>query len=399
MALKRVEERLSRLANIVEKWNKSGDVPRIERDMALEELRRLYDELLDYNPQHEAKPAVEAAVPVVEQKVEAAIEEESCAVVEPSAESVTEEVVEVDAPAVVAVHEDLGDAFDDALDIDALLGLSGEDSIEEAEAALSVEDEVVEPITPVELIEPTETIATTEPEVEEQPIVEEPAVEEPAVEEPAVEEPAVDEPAESKAEEVVEVAAVVEEQPAERPAGGGLFDIDDIPVRAKRGRKMISLYDAPIKPSAPVEEVASEPEEDIMVITNSVELTPEPAPVPKPAPRPTPAPAPREEAPQRLGDVIAKGVTTLADKMAEEQPTAPFNRITDIRKAIGLNDKFLMIRDLFGGDANLYEDTINHLNEFDDLDECMIFIVENFRWNPDSEGAKLLVSLLERKLS
>ena len=27
MALKRVEERLSRLANIVEKWNKSGDVP------------------------------------------------------------------------------------------------------------------------------------------------------------------------------------------------------------------------------------------------------------------------------------------------------------------------------------------------------------------------------------
>ena len=383
---------MSRLANIVEKWNKSGDVPRIERDMALEELRHLYDELLDYNPQHEAKPAVEAAVPVVEQKAEAAVEEESCVVVEPSAESVSEEVVEVDAPAVVAVHEDLGDAFDDALDIDALLGLSGEDSIEEAEAALSVEDEVVEPITPVELTEPTETIATTEPEVEEQPIVEEPAIEEPAVEEPAVEEPA-----ESKAEEVVEVAAVVEEQPAERPAGGGLFDIDDIPVRAKRGRKMISLYDAPIKPSAPVEEVASEPDEDIVVITNNVEPTPEPAPVPKPAPRPTPAP--REEVPQRLGDVIAKGVTTLADKMAEEQPTAPFNRITDIRKAIGLNDKFLMIRDLFGGDVNLYEDTINHLNEFDDLDECMIFIVENFRWNPDSEGAKLLVSLLERKLS
>ena len=41
----------------------------------------------------------------------------------------------------------------------------------------------------------------------------------------------------------------------------------------------------------------------------------------------------------------------------------------------------------------------NTLNEFDDLDECMIFIVENFRWNPDSEGAKLLVSLIERKLA
>jgi hypothetical protein len=83
----------------------------------------------------------------------------------------------------------------------------------------------------------------------------------------------------------------------------------------------------------------------------------------------------------------------------DDAPTTAFNRITDLRKAIGLNDKFLMIRDLFGGDAARYEDTIDTLNEFDDLDECMIYIVENFRWNPDSEGAKLLVSLLERKLA
>ena len=197
----------------------------------------------------------------------------------------------------------------------------------------------------------------------------------------------------------------------ERPIGGGLFDIDDIPVRTKSGRKMISLYDAPIKTSEPAKESASVPAEEVVVV-EKVEVEPAPAPMPAPAPQPAPAPMPapapapmpapaprEEEAPQRLGDVIAKNVTTLADKMAEEQPTAAYNRITDIRKAIGLNDKFLMIRDLFGGDANLYEDTINHLNEYDDLDECMIFIVENFRWNPDSEGAKLLVSLLERKLS
>ncbi|MBO5820454.1 MAG: hypothetical protein J6R02_02560, partial [Alistipes sp.] len=132
---------------------------------------------------------------------------------------------------------------------------------------------------------------------------------------------------------------------------------------------------------------------------------PEPAPIPAPAPTPTPVAKVEDKvveadvAPQRLGDVFARNVTTLADKMAEEQPTAAFNRIPEIRKAIGLNDKFLMIRDLFGGDVNLYEDTITHLDQFTDLDECMIFIVENFRWNPDSEGAKLLVSLIERKLS
>ena len=328
---------------MVEKWNNSGNVPRIERDMALEELRRIYDELLDYTPQQTETPVVEAEVPAVEEP-EAEADEE----IEHSEEHEAEEVVEVVAPAVTAAvvtaHEDVGDACEDALDIDALLGLSGEDSIEEAEAEANTEAE-----------------------------------------------------------------AKPEESAPERPIGGGLFDIDDIPVRTKSGRKMISLYDAPIKTSEPAKESASVPAEEVVVV-EKVEVEPAPAPqpapapmpapTPQPAPAPMPAPAPREEeAPQRLGDVIAKNVTTLADKMAEEQPTAAFNRITDIRKAIGLNDKFLMIRDLFGGDANLYEDTINHLNEYDDLDECMIFIVENFRWNPDSEGAKLLVSLLERKLS
>ena len=325
---------------MVEKWNNSGNVPRIERDMALEELRHIYDELLDYTPQRTETPVVEAETLAVEEP-EAEADEE----IEHSEEHEAEEVVEVVAPAVaaavVAAHEDVGDAFDDALDIDALLGLSGEDSIEEAEAEANTEAE-----------------------------------------------------------------AKPEESAPERPIGGGLFDIDDIPVRTKSGRKMISLYDAPIKTSEPVKESASVPAEEVVVV-EKVEVEPAPAPVPMPAPQPAPAPmpapqpapAPREEAPQRLGEVIAKNVTTLADKMAEEQPTAAYNRITDIRKAIGLNDKFLMIRDLFGGDANLYEDTINHLNEYDDLDECMIFIVENFRWNPDSEGAKLLVSLLERKLS
>lgn len=312
---------------MVEKWNNSGNVPRIERDMALEELRRIYDELLDYTPQQAETPVVEAETPAVEEP-EAEADEE----IEHSEEHEAEEVVEVVAPAVAAAvvtaHEDVGDAFDDALDIDALLGLSGEDSIEEAEAEANTEAE-----------------------------------------------------------------AKPEESAPERPIGGGLFDIDDIPVRTKSGRKMISLYDTPIKTSEPVKESASVPAEEVVVV-EKVEVEPAPAPAPMPAPAPR-----EEEAPQRLGDVIAKNVTTLADKMAEEQPTAAYNRITDIRKAIGLNDKFLMIRDLFGGDANLYEDTINHLNEYDDLDECMIFIVENFRWNPDSEGAKLLVSLLERKLS
>ena len=393
MALKKIDERLLRLQRLVENWKSRGSVPHIERDIALEELRRLYEDVLACPAEVEHTPEIEVGsdekvieVPAVEECVVAETE----VVATPASAPAPVPVVEDEPIVVASSHEDLGEAFDDALDIAALLGLSGDDTIEDAERAVEASREQ----------DPTEEVEEVAPRVEEAiegPVSTEEIVAESA---PVVEEvvPAEEEPASEQ--------AVEEVKPAERVAGGGLFDIDDIPVRTKRGRKMISLYNEGVKPvSAPAEEAepAVEPVEEVETPVHEPAPAPAPKPVPvTPAPTPTPAPQPitSAPAPQRLGDVIAKNVTVLGDKMAaEEQPTAAFNRITDIRKAIGLNDKFLMIRDLFGGDANLYEDTINHLNEFDDLDECMIFIVENFRWNPDSEGAKLLVSLIERKLS
>lgn len=74
-------------------------------------------------------------------------------------------------------------------------------------------------------------------------------------------------------------------------------------------------------------------------------------------------------------------------------------RITDLKQAIGINDKFLLLRDLFGGDTERYERTIDRLNEFDDLDDCIIYISENYDWNPSSDGVRFLMELLERKLS
>ena len=332
---------MSRLTSMVEKWNNSGDVPRIERDMALEELRRIYDELLDYEPTKQNINTPEAVIPVVAE------------VTADDAQNLVEEFPVEENVAPVAAEEVVDNVFD-SLDIDALLGLSGDDSIKEAEASVAVEEPTVESV--VETVEEPKVVVEVEPEPEPE--------------------------AETEAEE-------------ERLAGGGLFDIDDIPVRTRTGRKMISLYDAPTKASGAAIAATAAASPTVVEEVVAAPVTP----VVESQPAPQPVVVHEEEVPQRLGDVIAKNVTTLADKMSGEQPTAAFNRITDIRKAIGLNDKFLMIRDLFGGDAKLYEQTITRLNEFDDLDECMIYIVENFRWNPDSEGAKLLVSLIERKLS
>lgn len=318
---------------LAEGWQKSESLPAIERDLMLEELRGLYDELLDFKGDSGLAERVGATI---------------------MADTATEPI------------------FDDVLDIDALLGLSD-----------------------VERDEPKQEEVAVEPEVEVEP--------EP---EPEIEVEAEPEP---EPEPLPEPEPIAEPEPTVAPkSNGGLFDMEDIPVRTRSSRKMISLYTSPFaaetKPKAEepkVEPVAKqEPKAEPTIAPEpKVEAKPEPAPVSTPAPAPAPVAQPTAE-PVRLGDVLGGKTTTLADKMADDSaPTAAFNRITDLRKAIGLNDKFLMIRDLFDGDAARYEDTITTLNEFDDLDECMIYIVENFVWNPDSEGAKLLVSLIERKLA
>lgn len=105
-----------------------------------------------------------------------------------------------------------------------------------------------------------------------------------------------------------------------------------------------------------------------------------------------------------LGDVINREVRTLGDELSApargRTSEIGFREpVTDLRKAIGINDRFLLIRDLFGGDAEAFETAIAALNAFGDLDDCLIYIAEHYAWNPNSDGAKLLMELIERKLS
>jgi hypothetical protein len=71
---------------------------------------------------------------------------------------------------------------------------------------------------------------------------------------------------------------------------------------------------------------------------------------------------------------------------------------TDLKKSIGLNDRFLMIRDLFDGDGEAFDRAIARLDEFTDLDDAIIHIHDTYDWSADSEGTARLIELLERKL-
>lgn len=101
-----------------------------------------------------------------------------------------------------------------------------------------------------------------------------------------------------------------------------------------------------------------------------------------------------------LGDILATEQTTVADNLAEQMvaDVATTGANISLRSSIALNDKFILMRDLFAGNNDYYEMAINHLDSFDNLEDAMLYIHDNFHWNPNSEGARLLMELLARKL-
>lgn len=106
-----------------------------------------------------------------------------------------------------------------------------------------------------------------------------------------------------------------------------------------------------------------------------------------------------------LGEVLGDGAKTLGDVYAGETQAddvaskAASQAVTSLRSAIGINDRFMIIRDVFGGDDIAFENAITDLDRFTDMDEALLHIHDTYRWNPNSEGTKMIIDLLVRKFS
>lgn len=95
---------------------------------------------------------------------------------------------------------------------------------------------------------------------------------------------------------------------------------------------------------------------------------------------------------EQFGEKRAVGDTIACAKgVAESTPVA------SLREAIGVADKFMIIRELFDGDGEAYERAIDNLENIASLEDCVIYIAENYSWNAQSEGAKFVMELLQRK--
>jgi len=91
---------------------------------------------------------------------------------------------------------------------------------------------------------------------------------------------------------------------------------------------------------------------------------------------------------------------TLAGNVAQDVASMlSAQACTQLRNKIGLNDRLMLLNDLFGNDADLYERTLDALDGAESLDDAYIYLSEHFALDDEKEGVKLLISLLEAKFN
>jgi hypothetical protein len=121
---------------------------------------------------------------------------------------------------------------------------------------------------------------------------------------------------------------------------------------------------------------------------------------------------PSQEEIQKLETEKQQALKTIADKykdkkvLAEELAKAgkkdlsshlQNKPISSIRVAIGLNDKFQFIKDLFKGDTEAYNSTIEILDTAENLEDAMKVITSNPEWKIEDETVQKLINLVIRR--
>ena len=113
-----------------------------------------------------------------------------------------------------------------------------------------------------------------------------------------------------------------------------------------------------------------------------------------------------DESPNRLNDSIINSVAELVEapesdlpisRFADSSPSRDARIITDLKKAIGLNDRFRFRNDLFNKDEKLMLDTIEALNGLANMSDAKAYLSARFTWKEDDASVVYFYEILERK--
>lgn len=100
--------------------------------------------------------------------------------------------------------------------------------------------------------------------------------------------------------------------------------------------------------------------------------------------------------PESINEKLKQGKTELVE-ILKESP------VKDLRKAVGINDRFLFINELFRGDENAYERSIKTINNFSIYPEAEFWISRELKiklnWDPNSAVVQQFDQLVRRRFS
>jgi hypothetical protein len=116
---------------------------------------------------------------------------------------------------------------------------------------------------------------------------------------------------------------------------------------------------------------------------------------------------PAEKQQKEINEIITGIGASLNDKLKQTKidlgHTLTEAPIKDLKKAIGINDRFLYINELFRGDESMYERSIKTINSFSILPEAEYWIQRELKikigWNQDSETVKQFDHLVKRRFA
>ena len=116
-------------------------------------------------------------------------------------------------------------------------------------------------------------------------------------------------------------------------------------------------------------------------------------------------PEPEEDSGIRTYRIVRENAPTLGDLLEKTEDNSLAARlqrkpVSDLISAIGINDKFLFLNELFGGSMEKYNKSIRSLNSFSTLLGAKTYMSElqiEFQWDCNSDAYKKLADLVERK--
>ncbi|NPA35952.1 MAG: hypothetical protein GXO47_03780 [Chlorobi bacterium] len=108
----------------------------------------------------------------------------------------------------------------------------------------------------------------------------------------------------------------------------------------------------------------------------------------------------QQENDKRIADVLQKNKSAVNERVAlkdTEKDLVFVKPVDDVRKAMGINDRFLFQRELFNGNNKLFEHTLDQLNDMSSFDDARRFLESNFNWDMESDVTASFFKMVKRR--